>query len=56
MRFLFTFILTFILFSCLSQPDTLDTVVRGDVVYIYYDNTLLEKIHYKGDKIDIKVI
>lgn len=66
MRFLFTFILTLVIGTCLSQPDTLDTVVRGDVVYIYsrresldkdyYDNTLLEKIHYKGDQIDIKVI
>ena len=55
MRFLSTLILTLVIRSCLSQ-DTIDTVLRGDVIYLYKKGLILERLHMKGDQIDIKVI
>ena len=55
MRFLFTFILTLVISTCLGQ-DTLDTVRNGEVIYLYKKGLIQEKIYYKGDQIDIKVI
>ena len=55
MRFLLTFIFILILGSCLSQ-DTIDTVLRGDVIYLYKKGLILERHYMKGDQIDIKVI
>lgn len=56
MRFLFTFIMTLVIGTCLGQPDTLDTVVRGDVVILYKRGKIKERWHYVNDQIDIKVI
>ncbi len=55
MRFLSTLILTLVISSCLSQ-DTIDTVRRGDVIYLYKKGLILERHYMKGDQIDIKVI
>ena len=65
MRFLFTFILTLVIGTCLGQ-DTIDTVRNGEVTYLYKKGLIQEKIYYsrreslnkdyKGDQIDIKVI
>ncbi len=55
MRFLSTLILTLVISSCLSQ-DTIDTVIRGDVIYLYKKGLILERHYMKGDQIDIKVI
>ncbi len=55
MRFLSTLILTLVISSCLSQ-DTIDTVLRGDVIYLYKKGLILERHYMKGDQIDIKVI
>jgi len=55
MRFLSTLILTLVISSCLGQ-DSIDTVIRGDVVYLYKKGLILERLHMKGDQIDIKVI
>jgi antitoxin component YwqK of YwqJK toxin-antitoxin module len=55
MRFLSTLILTLVISSCLAQ-DTIDTVIRGDVIYLYKKGLILERLHMKGDQVDIKVI
>ncbi len=55
MRFLSTLILTLVISSCLSQ-DTIDTVRRGDVIYLYKKGLILERHYMKGDQVDIKVI
>ena len=55
MRFLFTFIMTLVIGTCLGQ-DTLDTVRNGEVTYLYKKGVIQEKIYFKGDQIDIKVI
>lgn len=56
MRFLSTLILTLVISSCLGQPDTIDTVRYGDVIYLFKKDVLIERLHMKGDQIDIKVI
>ena len=55
MRFLSTLILTLVISSCLGQ-DSIDTVLRGDVIYLYKRGVILERLHMKGDQVDIKVI
>jgi antitoxin component YwqK of YwqJK toxin-antitoxin module len=55
MRFLSTLILLLITNYCLAQ-DTIDTVLRGDVIYLYKRGLILERLHMKGDQVDIKVI
>ena len=36
--------------------DSLDTVINGDMAYIYYRNQIIERLHYVGDQIDITVV
>ena len=55
MRFLSTFIFILTFGICLAQ-DTIDTVLRGDVIYLYKSGQIIERLHMKGDQIDIKVI
>jgi antitoxin component YwqK of YwqJK toxin-antitoxin module len=55
MRFLFTLIILLITNYYLAQ-DTLDTVINGEVTYLYKKGLIQEKIYFKGDQIDIKVI
>jgi len=55
MRFLSTLIILLITNYCLAQ-DTIDTVLRGDVIYLYKSGQIIERLHMKGDQIDIKVI
>jgi antitoxin component YwqK of YwqJK toxin-antitoxin module len=55
MRFLSTLIILLITNYCLAQ-DTVDTVLRGDVIYLYKSGQIVERLHMKGDQIDIKVI
>ena len=62
MRFLLTLIFILILGSCLGQ-DTIVTVVNsvdtmryGDVIYLFKKDVLVERLHMKGDQVDIKVI
>ena len=55
MRFLFTFILTLVIGTCLSQ-DTIDTVRNGEVIYLYKKGKIQERWYYVNDQIDIKVI
>ena len=55
MRFLSTLILTLVISSCLAQ-DTIDTVLRGDVIYLYKKGLIVERHYMKGDQIDVKVI
>ena len=55
MRFLSTLIILLITNYCLAQ-DTLDTVLRGDVIYLYKNGQIVERLHMKGDQVDIKVI
>jgi antitoxin component YwqK of YwqJK toxin-antitoxin module len=52
MRFLSTLILLLITNYCLAQ----DTVLRGDVIYLYKSGQIIERLHMKGDQVDIKVI
>ena len=56
MKILSTFILTLLLQTCLSQPDTIDTVRTADVINIYKNGVLQEKWYHKNNKIDIKII
>jgi hypothetical protein len=55
MRFLSTliFILTFGI--CLAQ-DTIDTVLRGDAIYLYKKGLIVERYYMKGDKIDLRIV
>jgi antitoxin component YwqK of YwqJK toxin-antitoxin module len=55
MKFLSTLILLLITNYCLAQ-DTIDTVLRGDVIYLYKSGQIIERLHMKGDQVDIKVI
>ena len=55
MRFLSTLIFTLVIGTCLGQ-DTIDTVLRGDVIYLYKKGLILERHYMKGDQVDIKVI
>ena len=55
MRFLSTLSLLLITNYCLAQ-DTVDTVIRGDVIYLYKSGQIVERLHMKGDQVDIKVI
>ena len=36
--------------------DTIDTVLRGDVIYLYKKGLIVERHYMKGDQIDVKVI
>ena len=56
MKFLSTLILTLMIGTCLGQSDTIDTVRYGDVIYLFKKGVLVERLHMKGDQIDIKVI
>lgn len=56
MRFLSTFIFILAIGTSLGQPDTIDTVRYGDVIYLFKKDVLIERLHMKGDQIDIKVI
>jgi hypothetical protein len=56
MRFLSTLILTLMIGTCFGQPDTIDTVRYGDVIYLFKKGVLVERLHMKGDQIDIKVL
>jgi hypothetical protein len=56
MRFLSTLILTLVISSCLSQDTLVDTVRYGDVIYLFKKDVLIERLHMKGDQVDIKVI
>ena len=59
MRFLSTLILTLVISSCLSQDtisNSVDTVRYGDVIYLFKKDVLIERLHMKGDQVDIKVI
>jgi hypothetical protein len=59
MRFLSTLILTLVISSCLSQDtisNSVDTVRYGDVIYLFKKDVLVERLHMKGDQIDIRVI
>ena len=55
MRFLSTLIFTLVIGTCLGQ-DTIDTVRYGDVIYLFKKDVLVERLHMKGDQVDIKVI
>jgi len=58
MRFIFTIVITLVLTTGWTQTssDTIDTVRRGDVDYLYLSGRLIERIHYKGGQVDIRVI
>lgn len=36
--------------------DSIDTVLRGDVIYLYKKGLIVERHYMKGDQIDVKVI
>jgi len=55
MRFLSTLIILLITNYCLAQ-DTLDTVRYGETIYLYKKDVLVERLHMKGDQVDIRVI
>jgi hypothetical protein len=55
MRFLSTLILTLVISSCLAQ-DTIDTVLRGDAIYLYKKGLIVERYYMKGDKIDLRIV
>ena len=55
MRFLSTLSLLLMVNFCLAQ-DTIDTVLRGDVIYLYKKGLIVERHYMKGDQIDVKVI
>jgi hypothetical protein len=55
MRFLSTFIFALTFGICLGQ-DTIDTMRYGDVIYLFKKDVLVERLHMKGDQVDIKVI
>ena len=61
MKFIFTLLMVLILAYGRCQItnvhiDSLDTVVNGDVAYVYYHKIILERLHYIGDKIDVTVL
>jgi hypothetical protein len=55
MRFLFTLSLLLITNYCLAQ-DTIDTVLRGDAIYLYKKGLIIERYYMKGDKIDLRIV
>ena len=55
MRFLSTLILTLAFGICLAQ-DTIDTVLRGDAIYLYKKGLIVERYYMKGDKIDLRIV
>jgi hypothetical protein len=55
MRFLSTLILTLTFGICLAQ-DTIDTVLRGDAIYLYKKGLIVERYYMKGDKIDLRIV
>jgi hypothetical protein len=55
MRFLSTLIFALTFGICLGQ-DTIDTVRYGDVIYLFKKDVLVERLHMKGDQVDIRVI
>lgn len=58
MRFILTISLMLMFAFGFSQSrlDSLDTVTTGDVAYVYYGKTLLQRLHYLDSEIDIKVV
>jgi hypothetical protein len=55
MRFLSTLIFTLAFGICLAQ-DTIDTVLRGDAIYLYKKGLIVERYYMKGDKIDLRIV
>jgi hypothetical protein len=55
MRFLSTLSLLLMVNFYLAQ-DTIDTVLRGDAIYLYKKGLIVERHYMKGDQIDVKVI
>ena len=55
MRFLSTLSLLLMVNFYLAQ-DTIDTVLKGDVIYLYKKGLIVERHYMKGDQIDVKVI
>jgi hypothetical protein len=55
MRFLSTLIFTLAFGICLGQ-DTIDTVLRGDAIYLYKKGLIVERYYMKGDKIDLRIL
>jgi hypothetical protein len=57
MRFIFTISITLALVTGWTQTsDSIDTIVSGNVHSLYVKGRLIEKIFYKGDEVDIRVI
>jgi hypothetical protein len=55
MRFLSTLIFTLTFGICLAQ-DTIDTVLKGDAIYLYKKGLIVERYYMKGDKIDLRIV
>jgi len=55
MRFLSTLSLLLMVNFYLAQ-DTIDTVLKGDAIYLYKKGLIVERHYMKGDQIDVKVI
>ena len=55
MRFLFTLSLLLTTNYYLAQ-DTIDTVLRGDAIYLYKKGLIIERYYMKGDKIDLRIV
>jgi hypothetical protein len=36
--------------------DTIDTMLKGDAIYLYKKGLIVERHYMKGDQIDVKVI
>ena len=55
MRFLSTLSLLLMVNFYLAQ-DTIDTVLRGDAIYLYKKGLIVERYYMKGDKIDLRIV
>jgi predicted nuclease with RNAse H fold len=55
MRFLSTLIFTLTFGICLAQ-DSIDTVIKGDAIYLYKKGLIVERYYMKGDKIDLRIV
>jgi len=55
MRFLSTLSLLLMVNFYLAQ-DTIDTMLKGDAIYLYKKGLIVERHYMKGDQIDVKVI
>lgn len=55
MRFLSTLSLLFMVNFYLAQ-DSIDTVLKGDAIYLYKKGLIVERHYMKGDQVDVKVI